>query len=114
MKNQIALSCMLLSVNAFAGTSMICEPYKSNDYFTENVDLKVVSAKTIKVNLVELALDDTYRPRTQTAYNRFAGDTSKASEWADSGDVQIFFDGKSHLKFTVRGETFISETFTCK
>ena len=104
---------MAVSINAFASAPLTCKPASDNSYFTDDVKVEAISAKQISVNGTKLTLDNTYKPRNPTGYQRFKGDTETASQWSDSGDVQIFYDGASRLKFTVRGEMFISETFTC-
>jgi hypothetical protein len=116
-KSVIALLGILASLtasSAFADSELTCVPAETNGYFTENVSLRVVNSRSIKVNKVVLDLDANYRPRYPTRYKHYIGDTDEATQWSDSGLTEVFYDGATRLKFTIRGEMYISETFKCK
>ncbi len=116
MKTSIlVIFATLLSSNLVsASTKLTCEPSKKNNYFTDSVELVVVSGKTIQVNGIKLKLDPSYEARYKTDYERYVGKTDEATQWSDSGSTEVFYNGDSKLKFTIRGEMFISETFTCE
>lgn len=106
----------LVSVSAFAsGKAYTCSPYLGNSYFADEVALVAVSETTITVNDQKLKLDKTYKPRNQTKYKRYTGETELATGWQDSGLVEVFWNKEdSRLAFQVRGEIFIREAFYCK
>jgi hypothetical protein len=116
MKITSILLSVALSASAMANVgSYTCEPSPKNSYFTENVSLSVLNESTIFVNRTHLAIDESYDPRTMVGFERFLGDTAKASGWADSGYVEIFLKPETRrLIFQVRSDTFITESFTCK
>jgi hypothetical protein len=109
------LFTLSLSMAALAGAKYTCEPFANNSYFTDNATLEVLSASSIVVNGTRLNIDKSYDPRTMLGFERFLGDTNKATKWIDSGNVEVLLKPETkRLVFQVRGDDFIKESFSCK
>lgn len=110
-----ALVALGIACQTFAADPFKCQPDRTNQYFTDAVSVKILDSHSIEVNGVPLQIDLSYKPRTASTYKRYEGKTSRASEWSDSGVVEIYFDSpKKKLRFIVRGEMFIDEWFRCE
>lgn len=110
------VAIIYLSLSSYASTNdIICTPNSNNSYFQDPVSLRIESDTKINVNGVNLKLDTTYKPRKKNKNKkRYVGDTEKASQWSDSGYVEVFYNGKDRLSFSIRGEMYIIEDFSCK